>query len=335
MVFFLVVIFVLIGVFAVYLVINNDQVKDVETDQSTDNVGLANPASVNCTQNGGTLEIRETADGQIGYCKFADGSECEEWAYFRKECSSDNGNLKISSEINVDEPKPYAIVSSPLKISGQALGNWFFEANAGVELQDANGKVIATGYSTAKGDWMTEDKVSFESILIFPKPETETGVLILKNNNPSDLPENSKSFEVPVKFSDFGAEKMTVLVYFPNKEKDPEMLDCSEVYSVERKIVKTATVAKAAVEELLAGPTNEEVIDGYFTSIKSGVKLQNLTIENEVAKVDFSSNLDENIGGSCLVASITAQIQATLEQFPTVKSVIISIDGRTEDILQP
>ena len=47
---------------------------------------LANPASVFCEENGGMLEIREEADGEVGYCIFPDGSECEEWAYFRSEC---------------------------------------------------------------------------------------------------------------------------------------------------------------------------------------------------------------------------------------------------------
>lgn len=54
---------------------------------ATPSAGIANPASVYCTENGGKLEIRTAADGgQIGVCKFEDGSECEEWAYFRKEC---------------------------------------------------------------------------------------------------------------------------------------------------------------------------------------------------------------------------------------------------------
>jgi putative hemolysin len=48
---------------------------------------MANPASVYCVQNGGKSEIKTAPDGsQTGYCKFDDGSECEEWAYFRKEC---------------------------------------------------------------------------------------------------------------------------------------------------------------------------------------------------------------------------------------------------------
>ena len=50
-------------------------------------VGMANPASEYCVEQGGTLEIRQGEGGETGYCVFADGSECEEWAYFRGECT--------------------------------------------------------------------------------------------------------------------------------------------------------------------------------------------------------------------------------------------------------
>jgi putative hemolysin len=50
-------------------------------------IGMPNPASVNCEEQGGRLEIRTGADGgQSGACIFADGSECEEWAFYRGEC---------------------------------------------------------------------------------------------------------------------------------------------------------------------------------------------------------------------------------------------------------
>ena len=49
-------------------------------------MGLANPASVHCIEQGGTLEMRQDANGEHGVCIFDDGSECEEWAYFRGEC---------------------------------------------------------------------------------------------------------------------------------------------------------------------------------------------------------------------------------------------------------
>jgi len=51
--------------------------------------GMANPAAVYCEGQGYTLEMRTDADGgQYGVCMFPDGSECEEWAFYRGECSS-------------------------------------------------------------------------------------------------------------------------------------------------------------------------------------------------------------------------------------------------------
>jgi putative hemolysin len=46
-------------------------------------IGMANPASVSCIDNGGRSEIRDTPGGQIGVCVFHDGRRCEEWALFR------------------------------------------------------------------------------------------------------------------------------------------------------------------------------------------------------------------------------------------------------------
>ncbi len=48
---------------------------------------IPNPASAYCVEQGFTSEIRTAADGsQSGVCIFPDGSECDEWAYFRSEC---------------------------------------------------------------------------------------------------------------------------------------------------------------------------------------------------------------------------------------------------------
>ncbi|SAK73667.1 hypothetical protein AWB82_04553 [Caballeronia glebae] len=60
---------------------------DQPASQSTARIGLANPASVNCTRQGGTLQIVDTGNGQLGMCRFPGGQSCEEWALFRGECS--------------------------------------------------------------------------------------------------------------------------------------------------------------------------------------------------------------------------------------------------------
>ena len=54
----------------------------------TPEVGIANPASVYCEEQGGKLEIRKNPDGsETGWCLFPDGRECDEWNFFRsKKC---------------------------------------------------------------------------------------------------------------------------------------------------------------------------------------------------------------------------------------------------------
>jgi putative hemolysin len=53
-----------------------------------DNSQMANPASVFCENNNGTLEIVNEDAGQKGICILADGTRCDEWSYYRGECPS-------------------------------------------------------------------------------------------------------------------------------------------------------------------------------------------------------------------------------------------------------
>jgi len=129
-------------------------------------------------------------------------------------------------------------------------------------------------------------------------------------------------------------ETIKVKVFFNNSNLDPEF-SCNKVFPVEREIEKTVAIARAALEELLKGPRDSEKEQGFFTSINQGVVIQKLTVEDGTAKVDFDEQLEFQVGGSCWVSAIRAEITETLKQFPTVNSVIISINDRTEDILQP
>lgn len=58
-------------------------------DPQGDEVGMYNPASKFCEDQGYTIDMRtDAANGQYGVCMFTDGSECDEWAFFRGECIS-------------------------------------------------------------------------------------------------------------------------------------------------------------------------------------------------------------------------------------------------------
>ncbi len=57
-------------------------------------IGMPNPASVNCVNNSGTLQMIDGTGGQYGMCTFSDGSQCEEWSYFRGECKPTSDKLQ-------------------------------------------------------------------------------------------------------------------------------------------------------------------------------------------------------------------------------------------------
>ncbi|MGA2698431.1 MAG: DUF333 domain-containing protein [Methanoregula sp.] len=67
------------------------EVNQTGNSTATGQSGMANPASVSCVKNGGTLEIKDSAAGQYGMCTFTNGTSCEEWALFRGEgCKAAN-----------------------------------------------------------------------------------------------------------------------------------------------------------------------------------------------------------------------------------------------------
>lgn len=103
--------------------------------------------------------------------------------------------------IRIAVPKPGATVSSPLTVTGQARGNWFFEATFPVVLTDWDGRIIAQTQARAQGDWMTTEFVPFTATLTFSRQSSGTrGFLILKKDNPSGLPANDDSREITVYF---------------------------------------------------------------------------------------------------------------------------------------
>jgi putative hemolysin len=59
-----------------------------EAQTSDTKSGMANPASLYCIDHGGKDKIVIEKNGsQIGICVFSNGSLCEEWQYFRGQCT--------------------------------------------------------------------------------------------------------------------------------------------------------------------------------------------------------------------------------------------------------
>lgn len=117
--------------------------------------------------------------------------------------SGSSSSLSVSSVhplLSVTQPSPNTTVSSPLTVTGEARGYWYFEASFPVRLLDGNGLEIAVAPAQALGEWMTEDFVPFSVVLNFAPPTTSTGTLILEKDNPSGEPANDDSIHIPVLF---------------------------------------------------------------------------------------------------------------------------------------
>lgn len=112
-----------------------------------------------------------------------------------------------SKRVTLSSPLPNTVITSPLSLTGEA-GGWYFEGSFPVEIVDASGNIIAQGPATATTDWMTTDFVPFTASLTFVNPYTvgdpeseKVGKIILRKDNPSGLPENDDSLEIPIRFA--------------------------------------------------------------------------------------------------------------------------------------
>ena len=117
------------------------------------------------------------------------------------EAPTDTPPAPVEEElIRVSTPTSNARVQSPLTITGEARGNWYFEASFPVKILDANGVELGVSYAEAQGEWMTTEFVPFISTLTFATSTTATGTLVLEKDNPSGLPEYADEIRLPIRF---------------------------------------------------------------------------------------------------------------------------------------
>ena len=227
-------------------------------------------------------------------------------------------------------------VLSPLKITGLAPSSWFFEGSFLVKTSADNGVLLGKEIAKAQTEWTKPGLVPFATTVFFETPsDTKTGKIVLSADNPSGLSKYNRSVVLPISF--FTPEDGKVVqIYFGNSQFNPDKTDCNEVYPVERLLTpKTQAVISESIPLLLNGLYENEKSVGYFSTINPGVNLLSAKIIDGVATVDFNEELEKGVAGSCNVVMIREQITRTLKQFSTVKDVIISVNGRTEGVLQP
>lgn len=268
-----------------------------------------------------TMEAKLCPDGSaVGRtgpnCEFA---ECPEVA-------DDRSNL-----IRVSAPISGAMVSSPLRIKGEARGYWYFEASFPVRIYDANNMLLGTAIAQAQGDWMTEDFVPFDDTLIFQRPTTETGTIVFEKDNPSGLPENEDMIRIPVRFDTSEKSIRTVSLYYYNPEKDRDEhgnIVCSRkgLVAVSRTIPVSKTPLQDTLDLLFRGDlTPEERAQGIVTEFPlQGLDLEYVSNRDGVVTLTFSDPYNKTSDGSCRVGILWFGIEATAKQFFPTNSIIFS-----------
>src|SRR3989338_1648514 len=240
----------------------------------------------------------------------------------------------VSSDgrIRIDLPAQNALIESPLRVSGEAKGSWYFEGTFPVRLLDANGSVLAAFPVAAKGEWMTPEFVPFEGELKFATPKTKTGILVLSKDNPSGLAEHDAFVSIQLRFAVYQGAKgplRTILLYYYKEAND---LDASGkpactsrgLFPVERTIALSKTPITDTVKLFLAGMlTPEEEKSGITTEYPlPEFTFRSASLTRGTLTLQFDDPLNRTQGGACRSTILKSQIETTARQFSGVKDVV-------------
>lgn len=93
-----------------------------------------------------------------------------------------------------------------------------------------------------------------------------------------------------------------------------------------------SALVRAALAELLQGPTEAEQATGLVSQIPSGTRLRNVRIAGGVVQADFSKEVESG-GGSASMLGRMWQIVYTATQVPQAPRVQILIEGRQREAM--
>lgn len=243
----------------------------------------------------------------------------------------------------VFSPQADVVITSPVTISGQARGLWFFEASFPVKIVDANGQLLGIAPAQAQADWMTEDFVPFQTIVEFTQPSTSSGFIVLAKDNPSGLPEHDAEIRLPIRFDldsilTTTTAQRTVKLYYYNSSRDQDEqgnIQCSRqgLVAVERQIPISQSPIRDTLELFLSSPILEADKSTGLTSEfpLPGLSLQSIVLKDGHLIIRLSDPNNKTSGGSCRVAILRSQLEAVARQFSEVEVV----DFEPAELFQP
>lgn len=120
-------------------------------------------------------------------------------------------------------------------------------------------------------------------------------------------------------------------VYFGNTVRNPGLLDCSQVYPVERTTLPSSNVPKAVLEQLFLGPTPAEKEQGYVSAFSAETAdiLIDVKVQDHTAYVNLKDvrTIIPNASTSCGGAAFFAEVGTTVKGSADVDRVLYAIEG--------
>lgn len=232
-----------------------------------------------------------------------------------------------TANIELEQPQVGVEIGQPLRLSGRARA---FEGNVEVLVVQDDGRVLGESFVTGSGDGTLG---FFDGEMRFDEPTEDRGAIVLRTSSAED----GAVLEAHVQRVGFarcgpfddeppGEGGRVVLVHFVCREG---------MVAVPRRVGEGSAVLRAAMEELLEGPTQEERDGGLQTLLGPGSEgaLLDVTISDGTAVVDLDSSLVEvnpGVGTSTASVLLLYQLDFTVFQFPTVERVAYQLDGDCE-----
>ena len=228
-----------------------------------------------------------------------------------------------AANIIVRTPTANSAVPFPFLIEGSART---FEGSVDIRLRDSDDQVIYEGYTTAQAS----DAGKFGAFrapieYLFHKPASDAVTLEVFERSAKDGSEINKVV-TPIKLA--LGETANVKLFFENSDlvasgKDP----CGRVFPVERVVPKVPGLIRRVLELLDKGPSASEFEKGYQTELNPDVNIQEFTVDEGRARVDFDAQLMKDVTQVCRFKTLEAQILQTLSQFSEVVDAGFTVNG--------
>jgi hypothetical protein len=147
-----------------------------------------------------------------------------------------------------------------------------------------------------------------------------SGCAIQPDSAPRDIPADLQEPETPSGTAAGGAARGSDRIYLLAPDGSQQPL---------RTVQRDTNDAQTLLTELISGPNPGEFEAGYRTAIPSALELRSVRVDAGVVQVDLSDALLDLSGGDLTRA--VAQIVFTASEIPGAESVLIRVDGATQE----